>query len=62
MACLKALCILRWNMGSDIKRHDVLKTVMVLIAVAAVTSANDGLATSDDLEITRGRRSYHGRR
>ena len=35
MAHLKALCILRWNMGSDIKRHDVLKTVMVLIAVAA---------------------------
>ena len=34
MAHLKALCILRWNMGSDIKRHDVLKTVMVLIAVA----------------------------
>jgi hypothetical protein len=35
MAHLKALCILRWNMGSDIKRHDVQKTVMVLIAVAA---------------------------
>ena len=35
IAHLKALCILRWNMGSDIKRHDVLKTVMVLIAVAA---------------------------
>ena len=35
MARLKALCILRWNMGSDIKRHEVQKTVMVLIAVAA---------------------------
>ena len=34
-ARLKAVCILRLNMGSDIKGHDVLKTVMVLIAVAA---------------------------
>ena len=34
MARLKALCILRWNMGSDFKRHEVQKTAMVLIAVA----------------------------
>ena len=35
MAHLKALGILKWNMGSDIKRHVVQKTVMILIAVGA---------------------------
>jgi len=35
MACLTALGILRSNMGSDIKRHEVQTSVMVLIAVAA---------------------------
>ena len=35
MACLTALGILRWNMGSDTKRHEVQSSVMVLIAVEA---------------------------
>ena len=35
MAALKALGILRCNIGSDIKRHEVLSKMIVLIAVAA---------------------------
>ena len=35
MAALKALGILRWNMGLDIKRHEVQSSMTVLIAVAA---------------------------
>ncbi len=35
MAALKALGILRWNIGSDIKRHEVQSSMIVLIAVAA---------------------------
>ena len=30
---LKALGILRWNMGSDIKRHEIQSRAMVLIDV-----------------------------
>ena len=33
MACLKALGILRWNLGSDIKIHDLRSSAMVLIDV-----------------------------
>ena len=35
MAALKAFGILMWNMGSDIKRHEVQSSMIVLIAVAA---------------------------
>ena len=33
MAHLKALGILRWNLGSDIKLHDLRSSAMVLIDV-----------------------------
>ena len=33
MARLKALGILRWNLGSDIEIHDLQSSVMVLIDV-----------------------------
>ena len=33
MACLKALGILRWNLGSDIKLHELQSSAMVLIDV-----------------------------
>ena len=35
MAALKTLGILMWNIGSDIKRHEVQSSMIVLIAVAA---------------------------
>ena len=35
MAALKNLGILMWNIGSDIKRHEVQSSMIVLIAVAA---------------------------
>ena len=35
MAALKAFGILMWNMGSDIKRHEVQSSMIVLITVAA---------------------------
>ncbi len=35
MARLKALGILRWNLGSDIKIHDLRSSAMVLIDVTA---------------------------
>ena len=35
MARLKALGILRWNLGSDIKLHDLRSSAMVLIDVSS---------------------------
>ena len=38
MARLKALGILRWNLGSDIKLSDLRSSVMVLIDVSPTSS------------------------
>ena len=43
MARLKALGILRWNMGSDMKIHEVQSSTMVLIDVVTNHSFLDTL-------------------
>ena len=49
MARLKALGILRWNLGSDIKLHDLQSSAMVLIDVP--TEFKDKIDKGKDLSL-----------
>jgi len=46
MARLNALGILRWNLGSDIKIHDLRSSAMVLIDVHTDTSSRASFRSS----------------